>query len=161
MLIHFFLIKWQEWLKEYSTKLSQNISTWNYIPFAVSYQNTLLKPENPTQGHMTSRHKDVKYATKTSSYATKTSIRHMDGVPRYQCHKDYSIWLGNHMSRSKGKNMKSSLFTWNQNIVQFQVVSQKPLKYPIYSQGSQIFQNHFLSITFSISQISQVKIKHL
>ena len=119
MQIHLFLIKWQEWLKEYSTKLSQNISTWNYIPFAVSYQNTLLKPENPTQGHMTSRHKDVKYATKTSSYATKTSIRHMDGVPRYQCHKDYGIWLGNHMSRSKGKHMKSSQFTWNQNTVQF------------------------------------------
>ena len=36
-------------------------------------------------------------------------------------------------------------------MVQFQVVSQKPLKYPINSQGSQVFQNHFLSITFSIN----------
>ena len=35
-------------------------------------------------------------------------------------------------------------------MVQFQVVSQKPLKYPIYSQGSQIFQNSFLLIRFSI-----------
>ena len=55
------------------------------------------------------------------------------------------------MSQSKGKSIKSSQFTWNQNTVQFQVVSQKPLKYPIYSQGSQVFQNHLLSITLSIS----------
>ena len=123
----FFLIKWQDWLKECRIKLSQNISIWNYILFTVSYQNTLLKPENSTQGHMQA-------AIKTSSYATKTSIRHKDRVPRYQCHKDYSIWLGNHMSRSKGKNMKISQFTWNQNMVQFQIVSQKSLKYPIYSQ---------------------------
>ena len=41
------------------------------------------------------------------------------------------------MSQFKAKNMKSSQFTLNQNIVQFQVVSQKPLKYPIYPQGSQ------------------------
>ena len=47
--------------------------------------------------------------------------------------------------------MKSSQFTWNQNTVQFQVISQKPLKYPIYSQGSQIFENRFLSIRFSIN----------
>ena len=61
-------------------------------------------------------HKDIGYATKKSTmphhedinYATKTSIHHKDGVPRYQCHKDYDIWLGNHMSRPKGKNMKSS-----------------------------------------------------
>ena len=89
-------------------------------------------------------HKDI-------NYATKTSIRHKDRVPRYQCHKDYGIWLGNHMSQPKGRSIKNSQFTWNQNTVQFQVVSQKPLKYPIYSQGSQVFQNHFLSITFSIN----------
>ena len=47
--------------------------------------------------------------------------------------------------------MKSLQFTCNQNTIQFQVVSQKPLKYPIYSQGSQIFQNHFLPITFPIN----------
>ena len=137
-------------IKKCSTKLSQNISTWNYILFTVSYQNTLLKPENPTQGHMTSRHKDVRYATKTSvmpqrhqlchkdiiyftktlvvpprhqlcheniNYATKTSIRPKDRVPRYQCHKDYDIWLGNYMTQPKGKNMKSSQFTWNQYTV--------------------------------------------
>ena len=52
--------------------------------FTVSYQNTLLKPKNPTQGHMTSCHKDVRGAPKTSSYATKVSV-----MPRsYQlCHK--------------------------------------------------------------------------
>ena len=55
------------------------------------------------------------------------------------------------MSQPKGKNMKSTQFTWNQNTVQFRVVSQKPLKYPEYSQGSQIFQNHFLSIRLSIN----------
>ena len=55
------------------------------------------------------------------------------------------------MSEPKGKSMKSSQFTWNQNMVQFWVVSQKPLKYPKYLQGSQIFQNHFLSIRFSIN----------
>ena len=64
--------------------LSQNISTWNYIPFTVSDQNTLLKPENPTQGYMTNHHKDVKYATKISRYAMKTSSYAM------KCHKDIS-----------------------------------------------------------------------
>ena len=74
----------------------------------MSYQNTLLKPKNSTQCHMTSCHKDVRYAIKTLgvprrcqimsrkhklcdediSYATKTSIRHKDGVPRYQYPKD-------------------------------------------------------------------------
>ena len=75
--------------------LSQNISTWNYIPFTVSDQNTLLKPENPTQGYMTNHHKDVKYATKISRYAMKTSSYAMKChktlvVPqRHQlCHKD-------------------------------------------------------------------------
>ena len=66
----------------------------------MSYQNTLLKPENSTQCHMTSCHKDDRYAIKMLgmpqrhqlchediSYATKTSIRHKDGVPRYQYHK--------------------------------------------------------------------------
>ena len=51
----------------------------------MSYQNTLSKPENPTQGHMTSPHKDVRYATKTSSYATKTSVmpqRHQSATKR-------------------------------------------------------------------------------
>ena len=105
----FFLIKWQERLKECSINLSQNILIWNYILFTISYQNTLLKPENSTQGHITSRHKDIMYDTTTSiipqrhrlchediSYATKTSIRNKDGVTRYQCHKDYDIWLSNH-----------------------------------------------------------------
>ena len=55
------------------------------------------------------------------------------------------------MSQHKGKSIKSSQFTWNQDTVQFQVVSQKPLKYPIYSQGFQVSQNHLLSITFSIN----------
>ena len=55
------------------------------------------------------------------------------------------------MSQSKGRNMKSSQFTWNRNTIQFQVVSQKPLEYSIYSQDSQIFQNRFLSIRFSIN----------
>ena len=44
------------------------------------------------------------------------------------------------MSQSKAKNMKSSPFTLNQNTVQFQVISQKLLKYPIYPQGSQSLQ---------------------
>ena len=83
--LQFFLIKRLEWLKECSTKLSQSIPTWNYVLYTVSYQKTLLKPENPTQGHMTNLHKDVRDATKTSSYATKTSI-----MPRRHqlCHKD-------------------------------------------------------------------------
>ena len=56
--------------------------------FTVSYQNTLLKPKNPTQGHMTSYHKDVRGAPKTSSYATKVSIM----PQRHQlCHKDISF----------------------------------------------------------------------
>ena len=33
------------------------------------------------------------------------------------------------MSQPKGKNIKSTQFTWNQNTIQFQVISQKPLKY--------------------------------
>ena len=55
------------------------------------------------------------------------------------------------MSQPKGKNMKSSQFTWNQDTIQFQIVSQKPLQYPIYSQGSQILQTHSLSRRFSIN----------
>ena len=113
----------------------------------MSYQNTLLKPENPTQGHMTSHHKDVRCATKTSIY-------HKDEVPRYQCHKEHGIWLGNHWVITclpKGKSIKGSKFIWNENIVHFQVVSQKSLKYPIYSQDSQVFQNYFLLIRFSIN----------
>ena len=47
--------------------------------------------------------------------------------------------------------MKNSQFIRIQNTIHFQVISQKPLKYPIYSQGSQISQNHFLSIRFSIN----------
>ena len=58
----------------------------------MSYQNTLLKPENPTQGHTASRHKDVRYATKTSSYAMKTSSYAMKTsiTPRRHqlCHED-------------------------------------------------------------------------
>ena len=83
----FSLVKRQEWFKWCSTKFSQNILTWNYILFTVSYQNTLLKPENPNQNHMTSGHKDVRYVIKTLgmpqihqlcnkdiNYATKTSV---------------------------------------------------------------------------------------
>ena len=97
----------------------------------MSSNYTIPKLRSLTQGHKTSRHKDVRYATKTSvmprrhqvmpqrhqicyediNYATKASIRHKDRVPRYHCHKDCSIWLGNHMSRPKGKNINSSRFT--------------------------------------------------
>ena len=79
----------------------------------MSYQNTIPKPKNPTQGHITSFHKDISYATKTTimprryqichkyiNYATKKSIYHKNEVPRYQCHKGYSIWLGNHTYHS-------------------------------------------------------------
>ena len=55
------------------------------------------------------------------------------------------------MSQPKGKNIKSSQFTQNQNAVQFQVVSQKPLKYPKYSQSFQSLQTHFLSRGFCIN----------
>ena len=55
------------------------------------------------------------------------------------------------MSQPKGKNIKSSQFTWNQNIVQFQVDSQIPLKYPKYLQSSQSLQTHFLSKRFCIN----------
>ena len=72
--------------------LSQNISKWNYILFTVSYQNTILKPENPTQGYMTNHHKDVRYATNISRYAMKTSSYAMKALvmpQRHQlCHKD-------------------------------------------------------------------------
>ena len=76
--IHFSLVKWQEWFKQCNTKLSQNISTWNYILFTVSYQNILLQPENPTQGHVTSCHKDVKYAMKTSIMPRRHQLCHKD-----------------------------------------------------------------------------------
>ena len=55
------------------------------------------------------------------------------------------------MSQPKDKNMKSSKFPRIQNTVHFQVVSTKPLMYPRYSQGSQNFQNHLLSMRFSIN----------
>ena len=82
----FFLIKWQEWLKQHSTKLSQNISTWNYyILWAIK---TLPKLENPTQGHMTSHHKDVIYATKTSIMPQRHRLCHKDIK---LCHKDIKL----------------------------------------------------------------------
>ena len=101
-------------------KLPQHETTY-YILWAI--KTLFQRPKNPTQCHMTSHHKDTRYATKTSvmpwrhqvmprkhqvmprrhqichediNCATKTSIRHKDEVPRFQCHKDYGIWLGNH-----------------------------------------------------------------
>ena len=55
---------------------------------------------------MTIRHKDIRYATKTSNYATKTlvipqrhQLSHEDtsyATKTSICHKDYDIWVGNY-----------------------------------------------------------------
>ena len=63
-----------------------NIYIYIYIYiYIVSSNNIIPKLRSLTQGHKTSRHKDVKYATKTSSYAMKTSV-----MPQGQqlCHED-------------------------------------------------------------------------
>ena len=87
-------------LIQFFYKLFQSISTCNYVLFIVSYQNTLLKPENPTQGHITSCqtlsmpqrhqvmpwrhqlcHEDINYATKISIMPRRHQLCHEDINP--------------------------------------------------------------------------------
>ena len=46
--------------------------------YTMSYQNTIPKPENPTQGHMTSHHKDVSYAMNTLVMPQRHGLCHED-----------------------------------------------------------------------------------
>jgi len=59
----------------------------------VSYQNTIQKPKNPTQGHITSCHKCVRYATKTSIMPQRHQVMPHHFMPRRHqlCHKGIKL----------------------------------------------------------------------